>query len=69
MPAFDANKGGPLTEEQVTSLVAYLSTEFPKEPVPAPVKAEPTAPVPAPARILAPASPPAPANLLPPAAK
>jgi mono/diheme cytochrome c family protein len=69
MPAFDANKGGPLTEEQVTSLVAYLSTEFPKEPVPAPLQAQPAAATPAPARILSPASPPAPANLVTPPAK
>ena len=69
MPAFDANKGGPLTEEQVTSLVAYLSTEFPKEPVPAPLQAQPAGQTPAPARILSPASPPAPANLVTPPAK
>lgn len=56
MPAFDASKGGPLTEEQVTSLVGYLSGDFTREPVPAP-KPEP---VPAKTAILAPASPPLP---------
>lgn len=32
MPAFALNHGGPLTQEQVTSLVAYLHENFPKTP-------------------------------------
>jgi len=35
MPAFEAKRGGPLTDEQVDSLVDYLTTAFPTEPVPA----------------------------------
>ena len=34
MPGFDTKKGGPLTEEQIESLVAYLGAEFLTEPVP-----------------------------------
>jgi mono/diheme cytochrome c family protein len=34
MPAFDTRKGGPLTDEQIDSLVDYLAGEFPAEPVP-----------------------------------
>lgn len=36
MPAFAAEHGGPLTKEQVDSLVAYLNESFPKGPKPAP---------------------------------
>lgn len=36
MPSFDHSKGGPLTEEQITSLVGYLAGDFAKEPTPAP---------------------------------
>lgn len=32
MPAFDLKKGGPLTEEQITSLAAYLAGDFTREP-------------------------------------
>ena len=33
MPAFAQSEGGPLTKEQVDSLVDYLFANFPKQPV------------------------------------
>lgn len=33
MPAFALNRGGILTEEQITSLVTYLEGDFKKEPI------------------------------------
>ena len=39
MPAFGEKDGGPLSKEQIDSLVAYLSKEFPQAPVTAPVPA------------------------------
>jgi mono/diheme cytochrome c family protein len=33
MPAFAHDNGGPLTDEQVTSLVSFLSKDFPNRPV------------------------------------
>jgi len=44
MPAFGEKDGGPLSKEQIDSLVAYLVKEFPQAPVTAP---PPAAPVPA----------------------
>jgi mono/diheme cytochrome c family protein len=36
MPSFDSSKGGPLTEEQITSLIGYLAGDFAKETPSAP---------------------------------
>jgi hypothetical protein len=51
MPSFDSSKGGPLTEEQITSLVGYLAGDFAKEtpsvPKPAATPGTPVGPAPA----------------------
>ncbi|HXG49340.1 MAG TPA: DUF1573 domain-containing protein [Methylomirabilota bacterium] len=45
MPAFDQSQGGPLTDDQIESLVNYLVQTIPSAPLPAavPAKASPTA--------------------------
>ncbi len=45
MPAFHASQGGPLTQEQVDSLAAYLFQTLPKDP-PATAAAKPALPAP-----------------------
>lgn len=51
MPSFDQKHGGPLTDEQITSLTAYLVGAFTQEPALAPkpeaIPLAPTAPGPA----------------------
>ncbi len=41
MPAFGADRGGPLTHEQVDSLVGYLLANFPRDPQVVPVPGVP----------------------------
>jgi mono/diheme cytochrome c family protein len=45
MPAFAMEHGGPLTDPQINSLVAYLSKDFPNRPPKGSVTAEPVHPV------------------------
>ena len=52
MPAFADTEGGPLSKEQIESLVTYLYDAFPKEPVAAAAQAP--NPLPVPIRILKP---------------
>jgi len=44
MPAFSTEHGGPLSNEQIDSLVVYLTTDFAKEKSPLQIKLPPTAP-------------------------
>ena len=44
MPAFADTEGGPLSKEQIESLVTYLFDTFPKEPAAA--AAQPESPIP-----------------------
>ena len=54
MPAFGEKDGGPLTKEQIDSLVEYLLANFPKGPA---VRPTPVRPTPTPVNVLPPLPP------------
>lgn len=47
MPAFEQKQGGPLSEEQIKSLTAYLANEFVLTPAITPIKLDTAPPAPA----------------------
>lgn len=58
MPAFSTEHGGPLSKEQIDSLVAYLTTDFAKEKSTPQTKLPPAAPAAQPPHAAAPPLPP-----------